>query len=229
MSTFEVETTKIKVALADDHQLLVGGIELLLKEHPAIEIMITAYNGKELVEALKHQEVDIIMMDINMPEMDGVETIKVVKKEFPKINTLILSTLDDTKLIRKMLKLGAMGYVLKNTSREELVKAIETVNDGDYYFTPAIQRKVLAFPNERERKEKKSYKREGHHASLTNRELEILRLIAEEYTGPEIAERLFISINTVETHRKNMVQKLGVKNTIGLIKYAIKHNLIDNS
>lgn len=224
-----VETKMIKLALVDDHQLLVDGIKLLLKEHPAVEIAITAHNGKQLVEALKQQEVDIVMLDINMPEMDGVETIKVLKKEFPKINTLVLSTLDDTKLIRQMLKLGAMGYVLKNTSREELVKAIETVNDGDYYFTPAIQRKVLALPTGKEKKEKKSYNREGHHASLTKRESEVLKLIAEEYSGPEIAKHLFISINTVETHRKNMIQKLGVKNSVGLVKYAIKHGLIDNS
>jgi len=225
MSIFDMETTTIKVALVDDHQLLVDGIKILLDEHPAVEIALTAYNGNELIEALKHQEVDIVMLDINMPEMDGVETIKVLKKEFPKINTLILSTLDDAKLIKKMLKLGAMGYVLKNTSKEELVKAIETVNDGDYYFTPAIQRKVLALPAEKEKKEKKSYNRGGHHATLTNREIEIIRLITEEYTGPEIAKELFISINTVETHRKNIIQKLGVKNTIGLVKYALRHKI----
>lgn len=231
MSTFEtaIATTTIKVALVDDHQLLVDGIKVLLSEHPTIEIALTAYNGRELIEALKNQEINIVMLDINMPKMDGVETIKVLKKEFPKINTLILSTLDETKLIRKMLKLGAMGYVLKNTSREELVKAIEIVNEGDYYFTPEIQRKVVqALPNKKEKKEKRPYNREGHYASLTKRELEIIKLIADEYSGPEIAEHLFISINTVETHRKNMIQKLGVKNTIGLVKYAIKHGLIDS-
>lgn len=230
MNIFDLQTKMIKIALVDDHQLLIDGIELLLKEYPTVEITITAKNGKELIETLKNQEVDIIMLDINMPEMDGVETIKVLKKEFPAISTLILSTLDDTKLIRKMLQLGAMGYVLKNTSGKELIRAIETVYNGDYYFTSAIQRKVLALPKEKNTpKEKKKYNREGHHASLTKRELEVLKLIAEEYTGPEIAAHLFISINTVETHRKNMVQKLGVKNTIGLVKYAIKHGLVDNS
>ncbi len=228
MSTFEIKkTATIKVALVDDHQLLVDGIQLLLKNHPSVKITTTASNGNELIEALKHQEVDIVMLDINMPEMDGVETIKVLKKEFPKINTLILSTLDDTKLIRNMLKLGAMGYVLKNTTREELVKAIETINDNEYYFTPSIQRKVLALalPTEKEKKKKKSYNLGGHHASLTKRELEIIKLITEEYTGPEIADHLFITINTVETHRKNIIQKLGVKNTIGLVKYALKHRI----
>ncbi len=229
MSIFDVKTKMIKIALVDDHQLLIDGIQLLLKDYPTVEIALTAYNGKELIETLKNQEIDIVILDINMPEMDGVETIKILKKEFPEVKTLILSTLDDTKLIRKMLKLGAMGYILKNTSREELIRAIETVNDGDYYFTPKIQKKVLALPAEKGKKEKKPYKREGHHASLTKRELEIIKLIAEEYSGPEIAKHLFISKNTVETHRKNMVQKLGVKNTIGLVKYAIKHGLIDNS
>ena len=226
MNAFDTQTM-IKVALVDDHQLMIDGIRLLLKDYADIEITATALNGKEFIQTLKNQEVDIVMLDINMPEMDGVETIKVLKKEFPAINTLILSTLDDTKLIRKMLELGAMGYVLKNTSGDELKRAIDTVHNGDYYFTPAIQGKLLALPQQKkEKKERKNYTREGHHAALTKREKEVLKLIAEEYTGPEIAKYLHISTNTVETHRKNLVAKLGVKSSIGLVRYAIKHGLI---
>jgi len=219
----------IKIALVDDHQLMIDGIRLLLKDYADLEIMATAGNGREFIENIKNQEVDIVILDINMPEMDGVETIKVLKKEFPAINTIILSTLDDTKLIRKMLELGAMGYVLKNTSGDELKRAIDTVYNDHYYFTPAIHRKVLALPQEKkERRGKKNYNHEGHHATLTKREKEILKLIAEEYTGPEIAAHLHISLNTVETHRKNLVTKLGVKSSIGLVKYAIKHGLVDS-
>ncbi len=228
MNAFDIQTM-IKVALVDDHQLMIDGIRLLLKDYADIDITVTAGNGKEFIKTLKNQEVDIVMLDINMPEMDGVETIKVLKKEFPAINTLILSTLDDTKLIRKMLELGAMGYVLKNTSGNELKRAIDTVHNGDYYFTPAIQGKLLALPQQKkEKKERKNYTREGHHAALTKREKEILKLIAEEYTGPEMSAHLHISLNTVETHRKNLVAKLGVKSSIGLVKYAIKHGLVDN-
>ena len=180
MNAFDIRTM-IKVALVDDHQLMIDGIRLLLKDYADIDITVTAGNGKKLIETLENQEVDIVMLDINMPEMDGVETIKVLKKEFPAINTLILSTLDDTKLIRKMLELGAMGYVLKNTSGGELKRAIDTVHNGDYYFTPAIQRKVLALPlQKKEKKQRKNYTREGHHAALTKREKEVLKLIAEE-------------------------------------------------
>jgi len=229
MNAFDIQTM-VKVALVDDHQLMIDGIRLLLKDYADIDITVTAGNGKEFIEILKNQEVDIVMLDINMPEMDGVETIKILKKEFPAINTLILSTLDDTKLIKTMLKLGAMGYVLKNTTGDELKRAIDTVHNGDYYFTPAIQGKLLALPQQKkEKKERRNYTREGHHAALTKREKEILKLIAEEYTGPEMSAHLHISLNTVETHRKNLVQKLGVKSSIGLVKYAIKHGLIDNS
>lgn len=230
MNAFDTQTM-IKVALVDDHQLMIDGIKLLLKDYADIEITATALNGKEFIKTLKSQEVDIVMLDINMPEMDGVETIKVLKKEFPAINTLILSTLDDTKLIKTMLKLGAMGYVLKNTTGNELKRAIDTVHNGDYYFTPAIQGKLLALPSQKKEKPEKkpSYAREGHHAALTKREKEILKLIAEEYTGPEMSAHLHISLNTVETHRKNLVAKLGVKGSIGLVKYAIKHGLIDNN
>ena len=228
MNAFDIQTM-IKVALVDDHQLMIDGIRLLLKDYVDIEITVTAGNGKEFIQTLKNQEVDIVMLDINMPEMDGVETIKVLKKEFPTINTLILSTLDDTKLVKTMLKLGAMGYVLKNTNGDELKRAIDTVHNGDYYFTPAIQGKLLALPQQKkEKKERKNYTREGHHAALTKREKEILKLIAEEYTGPEMSAHLHISLNTVETHRKNLVAKLGVKGSIGLVKYAIKHGLVDN-
>jgi len=160
--------------------------------------------------------------------MDGLETIKLLKHDYPKINTIVLSTLDEIKLIRKMLKLGAMGYVLKNTSCNELVNAIKTVHKGNYYFTPAVQKAIIVKDKPEKKERKKAYSQDGHHASLTKRELEILKLIAEEYTGAEIAEHLFISKNTVETHRKNMVQKLGVKNIVGLVKYAIKHGLVEN-
>lgn len=220
----------IKVALVDDHQLMIDGVRLLLKDYSNLEVMATAGNGKEFIETLKNQEVDIVILDVNMPEMDGVETIKVLKKEFPAINTLMLSTLDDTKLIRKMLELGAMGYILKNTSGEELKHAIETVYNGHYYFTPEIQGRLLALSQQKKKKkERKSYTREGHHATLTKREKEVLKLIAEEYTGPEMAAHLHISLNTVETHRKNIVAKLGVKSSIGLVKYAIKHGFVDNT
>jgi len=226
MNAFDTQTM-IKVALVDDHQLMIDGIRLLLKDYVDIDITVTAGNGKEFIETLKNQEVDIVILDINMPEMDGVETIKVLKKEFPGVSTIVLSTLGEIKLVREMLKYGAMGYVLKNTSGDELKRAIDMVHNGEYYFTPEIQRKVIPLPFPKEKPTKKpSFTREGHHAALTKREKEILQLIAEEYTGPEMSAHLHISLNTVETHRKNLVAKLGVKGSIGLVKYAIKHGLV---
>jgi len=180
------------------------------------------------MEALKNQEVEVVLLDINMPEMDGLETMKWLKRDYPKINTIVLSTLDEIKIVRKMLKLGVMGYVLKNTSYKELVNAIKTVYKGDYYFTPLLQKALIIKEKPEKKERKKAYGQDGHHASLTKRELEILQLITQEYTGTEIAEHLFISKNTVETHRKNMVQKLGVKNIVGLVKYAIKHGLVES-
>ncbi len=232
MNNIDLKTVKIamvKVALVDDHKILVDSLKMSLKDEPEIEVAITAYNGKELMEALKSTEVDIVLLDINMPEMDGIETIKVLKKDYPNINVIILSTLDETRLIRQILKLGAMGYVLKNTSKDELVRAINVVYGNNFYFTPSIQKALTPYIKEKPVKVKrKAYPSEGHHGALTKRELEILKLIVEEHTGAEIADILFISKNTVETHRKNMVQKLGVKNIVGLVKYAIKHGLVDN-
>jgi len=130
VNAFDIQTM-IKVALVDDHQLMIDGIRLLLKDYTDIDITVTAGNGKEFIKTLKNQEVDIVMLDINMPEMDGVETIKVLKKEFPGVSTIVLSTLGETRLVREMLKHGAMGYVLKNTSGDELKRAIDTVHNGD--------------------------------------------------------------------------------------------------
>ncbi len=228
LDTKKVKVAMIKVALVDDHEILVETLQQSLATQSEIEITITANNGKELMEALKNQEAEVVLLDINMPEMDGLETIKLLKHDYPKINTIILSTLDEIKLVRKMLKLGAMGYVLKNTSYNELVSAIKAVHKGDYYFTPAVQKALIIKDKPEKKERRKAYSQDGHHGSLTKRELEIIKLIAEEYTGAEIAEHLFISKNTVETHRKNMVQKLGVKNIVGLVKYAIKHGLVDN-
>ena len=216
---------KIRIFLADDHQVLIDGILAVLKTNPRFEVVGYSLNGDQLLEKMHHLKVDILVMDINMPLKDGIEVLKEFSVHGYICKVIILSSYDDFKLIKEVLKLGASGYLSKNCAGENIIEAILAVANGKQYFSDNIQDKML-----------QSFTSNGteststnHSAALplTDRELEILKLISQEYSGKEISEELFISSNTVETHRKNLIKKLNVKNTIGLVKYAIKHNLIN--
>ena len=216
---------KIRIFLADDHQVLIDGILAVLKTNPKFEVVGYSLNGDQLLEKMHHLKVDILVMDINMPLKDGIEVLKEFSVQGYICKVIILSSYDDFKLIKEVLKLGASGYLSKNCAGENIIEAILAVANGKQYFSVNIQDKML-----------QSFTSKGTESSsnihstalpLTDRELEILKLISQEYSGKEISEELFISSNTVETHRKNLIKKLNVKNTIGLVKYAIKHNLIN--
>ena len=220
-----MNTIKTKIIIADDHQLVIDGIKSMLADQDDIEIIATACDGAALVQAIKKEQPDLVLLDINMPKMDGVKATKKINQQFDAIKILILSTYDDVRLVKEILKLGASGYLLKTAPREELIKAIQSLMQGGNYFSQEISDKIF----------KSLMKTDSSPeipldqlppVSLTPREREVIRLIAMEYTGKEIAKELFISQNTVETHRKNLLRKLKVRNTVGLVKYAMKHDLI---
>ncbi len=206
----------IRVLLADDQQMFIDGIQSILSTVNNIEIIGVANNGLELLEKLEENQPDVILLDINMPEMDGIETCKRVKKQYPKSKILILSTYSHKSFVANLISLGADGYLLKNTGKDELVLALETVNDGENYYSSDIK-DVL---NENK-------KGDGDEISfLSKRELEVLRLIGQGNTNTQIAEKLFLSPYTVETHRKNMMHKLQLKNSAELVKYAVDRGLV---
>ncbi|MEL6867949.1 MAG: response regulator transcription factor [Bacteroidota bacterium] len=215
----------VKILIADDHQLVIDGIKSLLADRPEIEVVGEALNGVELLKVLKNTLPDIILMDINMPNMDGIQTMKKLKDLEEKAKVLILSTHDDVRLVREILRLGAKGYVLKSASQDELICAILTIAKGEQYFSKEISDKIMRWVAQDEQKSGES-KEAMLPVSLTKREKEILRYIAMEFSGPQIAKELHISINTVETHRKNLLRKTKAKSTVGLVKYAMKHDLI---
>jgi DNA-binding NarL/FixJ family response regulator len=213
----------IKILIADDHKMFREGLsELLGKEHD-IKVVDDVGSDIEIREVLKSQSIDLILMDIDMGETNGIDMTSEVVKSHPDTKVLALSMHGEKNYIVKMLEAGAKGYILKNAGKEEMINAIHTVAKGDTYFSNQVSVKILEhLTNPSAVKRKKI-----GDTPLTDREIEVLRLIADEYSNPEIAEKLFISVRTVDTHRRNLLDKLMVKNTAGLVKYAIQKNLLD--
>ncbi|MFT3793215.1 response regulator [Flavobacterium sp.] len=215
---------KTRIYLADDHQVLIDGMQAVLNTNKDFEVTGFSLNGKNVIEQATKNKADILVMDINMPEKDGIEVLKDLSgTEFP-FKVIILSSYDDLKLIKEVMKLGARGYLTKQCAGENIIEAIHSVENGEEYFCKTVRDKIFNSFTKTNIKPNS----ETSNISLTERELEIIKLISLEYSGKEISEELSISTNTVETHRKNLVKKLNVKNTIGLVKFALKHNLINH-
>lgn len=215
---------KIRIHLADDHQILIDGIKTLLHTNPKFEVVGFSVNGNNVYEEVIQNKSDILILDINMPEKDGIEVIKeFAAKGFP-CKIIILSSHDDLRIIKEVMKLGSSGYLTKKCAGENIVEAIQSVYNGEEYFCKAVREKIFSTVTKDNPKLNKSYLK--GNLTLTERELEIITLISLEFSGKEISDQLFISVNTVETHRKNIMKKLDAKNSISLVKYAIKHKLI---
>lgn len=211
----------IRVAIADDHQVLIEGLSLLLRDEEEVQFIGQANNGIQLLKLLAEKPADVVLLDINMSGMDGLETCRRLRREFPQTQVLALTMYDKGNMVQQMLKAGAAGYLLKNTGRDELILAIKTVAAGETYLSPSANQALL------------DHLRHGIASTtigglpeLTRREQQILKLIAQEMTTQEIAAHLHISLNTVDTHRKNLLGKLGAKNTAGLIRIAMEKGLL---
>ena len=207
--------------IADDHRVFREGIVSILENTGEIRVIAQAQDGKEVMEKLRKARPELILMDISMGEAGGIETTRLVREQYPEIKVLVLSMHSESSYIVRMLEAGASGYLLKDAGSAELINAIKAVAEGHTYFSSQVSATLV----DQLVKGKKPPERKAG-VPLTRREIEVLRLIAEEYSNPEIADKLFISIRTVDTHRRNLLEKLGVKNTAGLVKYAIKHGLV---
>ncbi len=211
----------VHLLIADDHKIVRDGIRHLLKGQENLTIVGEAENGEEALRKIETEEINLTIMDINMPVMDGIEATRIIKKEFPAVKVLALTMVDENQYIRKMIEAGASGYVLKSCSKEDLIEAIEKVVSGHHYFSRDVTETILSDmvnPSLDTHTKK-------NEIQITNREMDVLRLIVNEYTNQEIAEELFVSIRTVDAHRRNLLQKIGAKNTAGLVKYALEKQL----
>lgn len=205
---------KTKILIVDDHAIVLDGLKSLLSKIENIEISAIANNGEEGLEQMKKTKADMIITDINMPGMDGLEFIKTIRRDFPPTKIIVLSLHDEPHYIRNIMKNRIQGYILKNDASSELVEAVERVLDGKTFFSSKINQVLMEQINE-----------PGADKLLTDRELQIIKLIAQECSNKQIAEQLFISERTVETHRKNIFRKTETNNIVGLIKFAYNNDL----
>jgi len=205
----------VRVFLVDDHSVVIEGIYSLLQNVNDIEIVGYATSAANCLDFLKQHCTDVILMDISLPDLNGIELCKLVKQKWPEVQVLTLSTFNQGTYVRKMIEAGACGYLLKNAGKQELIDAIKTVVRGKTYFSPDAHqalKTVLQFQND--------------IPPLTKREKEVLALIAEGLTNSQMAEKLFISVDTIDSHRKNLYTKLNVKNTAMLIRFASEKHLL---
>lgn len=210
----------VKIMMVDDHQMLIDGVKALLADQAKFQIVVESTNGADALSQLEQSEVDMIITDLNMPQMSGVELVREVKLKYPDIKILVLSMHNNRETISEILMSEAEGYILKNTGKQELLTALEKINNHGTYYS----NEVLSLMFEKVKHEKK---KESALKKLTARELEILLLITEELSSEEIAEKLFISKRTVDTHRINILAKTEVFTLVGLIKFAFQYGLID--
>jgi DNA-binding NarL/FixJ family response regulator len=203
----------MKLLIADDHPVFLESLALLVGKVPGYEVVGKMVNGREVLEYLRHSPVDMVLTDIQMPGMGGIELIGELRRLYPGIKVLMLTMLEDTETVKAALKAGAAGYVFKSASLEEFSRALNTVAEGASFYSEEVMKRMVE-------------SKEGGLDGLTDRELEIVRLISSGLKSSEIAKQLFISVNTVETHRKNIFSKTGVKNAVGLSHYARKHGII---
>ena len=210
----------IKVLLADDHEIVIDGLKSILSEEDGVEVVACVKNGQEAVDFILAHHVDVAVLDISMPVLNGMEATRLIQSQI-QTKVLILSMHDQYDYIDELLDAGCLGYILKNKGREELVEAIKRVHSGKYYLGARIQERIL------EQRKLGKQKQKEEPVKLTTRELEILKLIALEFNTPEIAEQLSIKDSTVNTHRRNLIIKLEVRSSMGLVSYAIRNKLIE--
>jgi two-component system nitrate/nitrite response regulator NarL len=203
------------IFIVDDHQMVIDGLKLIISTIPGFEIIGENTSAVRALDMLAAASPDILLTDVSMPEMSGIEFTRIVKKKYPQIKVLALSMFSESQVVAEMIDAGISGYILKNTGKQELIEALNKVSIGENYFGPDITLQLM-----------KSFKRSQEESRLTDREIEIIRMIEQDFGNKQIADMLFISERTVETHRKNILRKTNTQSVVGLLKYAYERKII---
>ena len=207
----------IRVLITDDHEMIRNGLSALLRGEPKILVVDMARNGREALEICASRQIDVVLMDIMMPEMNGVEATQAIKDKYPDVRVLAVTINDEPRFIKEVLQAGASGYILKHSTKDEIVRAIVDVAEKRQHFSSEVLAKISG---------EFAMGSQSSAPMLTKKEGEVLKLIAQEFTNQEIAEKLECGIRTVDTHKRNLIKKLEVKNVVGLVKYALKMGVV---
>ncbi|MGE5518874.1 MAG: response regulator [Candidatus Dadabacteria bacterium] len=216
-------TQQIKVAIADDHKIFRDGIKMALKDRDYLKILWEAEDGKDLMHKVKIKMPDVLLMDIRMPELDGINAISILRKEYEELKIIVLTMYDDQEMITKMMEIGANAYLTKTTDPDEIYQAIITCMNDDFYFNELVNKAVLL--KLQHKKNVRQYY--PTPVKFSEKELRILKCIAEDKTTEEISKDVFLSPRTIETIRQNMKQKVGAKTIAGLVMYAMRNRLLE--
>jgi DNA-binding NarL/FixJ family response regulator len=214
----------MRILIADDHEIFLDSLSMLIDTFPDVEVVGNCKNGVEVLDFLQNQTIDLLVTDYKMPQMSGIELTLQLRQKHPKIKVLMLSVSEEAEMIREAFQAGVWGYMMKKSGKAELQKAIESIKNGQRYFSESVVFELMRLgltDNIPQNEISQEFNQ------LTEREIEIIKLICNELSSQEIAEKLFIAPKTVETHRHNILKKLGLKNTVGLVKYALKNGLVE--
>lgn len=211
----------IRIALVDDQKLFRGGLKMILSDRPDFRVIFEADNGKQFFERLAFEPVDVVILDVEMPVMDGIETLEKIRETHPDLRVIMLTMHDSDRLINHLMQLGANGFLLKDENPEIVRTAVERVGQEGIFFRDYVSKALLKGGRQ------KANKPDGYFGpNISERELEVLSLICQEYTSKEIAEKLYISARTVEGHRRSLQDKTGARNLVGLVLYAVKNGIV---
>ncbi|MFN8357972.1 MAG: response regulator transcription factor [Spirosomataceae bacterium] len=212
-----------KILIADDHQVVAESLGILLETIPNLEVIGIVNNGWQVLSFLEANSTDVVLADLHMPLLNGIDTTLRLKEKFPQVKVLMLTMSEESDLIKEAIRVGVDGYVVKKADKQELAQAIREVMDGKKYFSNPVLAKLAELPNPNTHNGKEHPSEIG---VLSKREIEILRLIVQEKSNAEIADYLNLALTTIETHRSNILKKVGVRSALGLLKYALKHQLL---
>ena len=215
-------TNPIKIILADDHEIFRDGFKAMLRKQPSVELVGEAADGEELVELTRQKQPDVVVTDVKMPRMDGLQATKIISKEFPDIGIIALSMIDEENLIIDMMEAGARGYLLKNAHKNEIIDAIKAVYSGNIYYCDSASAKLTRMIANSDRI---SFNKKAPRPELSQKEVDVIQLICEEMTNKEIADKLNLSTRTIEGYRDRIQEKINAKNSAGIVVYAIKHRI----
>ena len=212
----------IRIILADDHEIFRDGFKAMLKKQPSVELIGEASDGEELVEVTRQLNPDVVVTDIKMPRMDGLQATRILSKEFPQIGIIALSMIDEENLIIDMMEAGAKGYLLKNAHKNEIIEAIKAVNADHIYYCDGTSAKLTRMIA---KSDKIPFHKKAPKPELSQKEIDVIHLICEEKTNKEIAEQLNLSIRTIEGYRDRILEKIGARNSAGIVVYAIRNRI----